>query len=60
MKKSRFSGEKVIAILKEADAGVKAAELRRKYHSLAHLSTTLCTSEKQPSPIAYKESFVTR
>ena len=31
MKKSRFSEEKIIAILKEAEAGVKAAELARKY-----------------------------
>ena len=31
MKKSRFSEEKIISILKEADAGVKAVELCRKY-----------------------------
>ena len=31
MKKSRFSEEKIIAILKEADAGVKSAELCRKH-----------------------------
>jgi putative transposase len=31
MKKSRFSEEKIIAILKEAEAGVKATELARKY-----------------------------
>jgi len=31
MKKSRFSEEKIIAILKEADAGVKATELCSKY-----------------------------
>ena len=31
MKKSRFSEEKIIAILKEADAGVKVAELVRKH-----------------------------
>jgi putative transposase len=30
MKKSRFSEEKIIAILRESDAGVKAAELCRK------------------------------
>jgi putative transposase len=31
MKKSRFSEEKIIAILNEADAGVKSAELCRKH-----------------------------
>lgn len=31
MKKSRFSEEKIIAILKEADAGVKSTELCRKH-----------------------------
>ena len=31
MKKSRFSEEKIIATLKEADAGVKSAELCRKH-----------------------------
>ena len=31
MKKSRFSDEKIIAILKESDAGVKVAELCRKH-----------------------------
>ena len=31
MKKSRFSDEKIIAILKEGDAGVKVAELCRKH-----------------------------
>jgi putative transposase len=31
MKKSRFSEEKIIAILKEAEAGMKTAELSRKY-----------------------------
>ena len=31
MKKSRFSEEKIIAILKEADAGMKVAELVRKH-----------------------------
>lgn len=31
MKKSRFSEEKIIAILKESEAGVKTAELSRKY-----------------------------
>ncbi len=30
MKKSRFSKEKVIAVLKQAEAGVKMAELARK------------------------------
>jgi putative transposase len=30
MKKSRFSEEKILAILKEAEAGVKTAELCRK------------------------------
>jgi putative transposase len=30
MKKSRFSEEKILAILKEAEAGVKSAELCRK------------------------------
>ena len=30
MKKSRFSEEKIIAILKEAESGVKSAELCRK------------------------------
>lgn len=31
MKKSRFSEEKILAILKEAEAGVKTAELCRKH-----------------------------
>lgn len=31
MKKSRFSEEKIIAILKESEAGVKTTELSRKY-----------------------------
>jgi putative transposase len=31
MKKSRFSEEKIIAILKELEAGVKAPELARKH-----------------------------
>ena len=31
MKKSRFTEEKIIAILKELEAGVKAAELARKH-----------------------------
>ncbi len=31
MKKSRFSEEKIIAILKQAEAGVKVAELARKH-----------------------------
>jgi putative transposase len=31
MKKSRFSEEKIIAILKELDAGAKATELARKH-----------------------------
>lgn len=31
MKKSRFSEEKIIAILKQAEAGVKMAELVRKH-----------------------------
>ena len=31
MKKSRFSEEKIIAVLKQAEAGVKAAELCRKH-----------------------------
>ncbi len=31
MKKSRFSEEKIISILREADAGVKVAELVRKH-----------------------------
>ena len=30
MKKSRFSEEKIIAVLKQAEAGVKIAELARK------------------------------
>ena len=30
MKKSRFSEEKIIAVLKQAEAGVKVAELVRK------------------------------
>ena len=30
MKKSRFSEEKIIAVLKQAEAGVKMAELARK------------------------------
>jgi len=30
VKKSRFSEEKIIAVLKQADAGVKVAELVRK------------------------------
>jgi hypothetical protein len=29
MKKSRFSEEKIIAVLKQAEAGVKVAQLRR-------------------------------
>jgi len=31
MKKSRFTEEKIIAVLKELEAGVKAAELARKH-----------------------------
>jgi putative transposase len=31
VKKSRFSEEKIIAVLKQAEAGVKAAELCRKH-----------------------------
>lgn len=31
MKKSRFSEEKIISILKELEAGVKATELARKH-----------------------------
>jgi transposase-like protein len=31
MKKSRFSEEKIISILREADAGVNVAELARKH-----------------------------
>lgn len=31
MKKSRFSEEKIISILKELEAGAKAAELARRY-----------------------------
>ena len=31
MKKSRFSEEKIIAVLKQAEAGVKVAELVRKH-----------------------------
>ena len=31
MKKSRFSEEKIIALLKQAEAGVKMAELARKH-----------------------------
>ncbi len=31
MKKSRFSEEKIIAVLKQAEAGVKVAELARKH-----------------------------
>ena len=31
MKKSRFAEEKIIAILKELEAGVKAGELARKH-----------------------------
>lgn len=31
MKKSRFSEEKIIAILKQLDAGAKATELARKH-----------------------------
>ena len=31
MRRGRFSEERIIAILKEADAGVKAAELCRKH-----------------------------
>ena len=35
MKKSRFSDERIIAILKEGDAGVKVPELCRK-HGMSH------------------------
>ena len=31
MKKSRFSESQIVAILKEADAGLKVAEICRKY-----------------------------
>jgi putative transposase len=31
MKKSRFSEEKIIAVLQQAEAGVKVAELARKH-----------------------------
>ncbi len=31
MKKSRFGVEEIVGILKEADAGVRAGELCRKY-----------------------------
>ena len=31
MKKSRFTGNKIIAILKEADSGIPIADLTRKY-----------------------------
>ena len=39
MKKSRFAEEKIIAILKELEAGTKAAELARK-HGVSE--ATLC------------------
>jgi len=31
MKQSRFSEEKIVSILREADVGVKVAELARKH-----------------------------
>lgn len=43
MKRSRFSEEKIIAILKEPEAGVKAAELPRKYGISSATLRLTCT-----------------
>jgi putative transposase len=40
MKKSRFNEEKIIALLKQAEAGVKVAELIRKHGSANRRFTT--------------------
>jgi hypothetical protein len=41
MKKSRFSEEKIISILREADVGVKVADLARKRCRQSHAGSSL-------------------
>jgi hypothetical protein len=47
MKKSRFSEEKIIAILKELEAGVKAPELARR-HGVSDIGNLLVDRGVRP------------